>query len=208
VRVAAVVARERGRDDAAVVARERGRDALAVDARARGRDALAVDVRFLAGRAAPGAEVPGPCTSAATLPIWASKRRSLSSSPTATRASALSLRMSFVMRLRSFRFCFLSLLTALSTEPPALLCALAIAHLHPLMSCRGSMIAQRSPLDCRERRRAAPGACQAAAVALTLVRRVVNSDPSRIRAKPTIAPIVSGSWSRTTPSDRATAGLM
>ena len=69
VRVAAVVARERGRDALAVDARERGRNDAAVVARERDRDALAVDVRFLAGRAAPGAEVLGPCTSAATLPI-------------------------------------------------------------------------------------------------------------------------------------------
>src|SRR6202171_1610526 len=50
-----------------------------------------------------------------------------------------------------------------------------------------------------------PG-CQGAGARLTLVRRVVNNDPTRIRAKPTAAPIVSDSGRSTTPGGSAQAG--
>src|SRR5207253_1947346 len=43
--------------------------------------------------------------------------------------------------------------------------------------------------------------------ASALVRLVASTDPARISEKPTTAPTVNGSWSKTTPSSKATAGL-
>jgi hypothetical protein len=129
---------------------ERGLDVREdfLDERGCARVAAVVDVRRLVVRGARRVGAAAPGMRAVTLPIWASNLRRRSSRPTAILASALSLLMSLVIRLRSLTFCFRSLFTALSTGPcPFLRPGFAICHLHRMMSCLASMMAQRSSVS-------------------------------------------------------------